>query len=69
MTPTLLRTIHRAIRFSIAFHVTSAYGHKRLHSPVLQHDRFEALTGRFGLRGPLAARKLTSCRIVADDRL
>ena len=28
----------------------SAYGYKRLYGPTEQHARFEALTGRFGLR-------------------
>ena len=37
-------------------------------APGRQHDRFPALTGHFGPRGPLAATKPTFCRTAADDR-
>ncbi len=46
----------------------SAYGYKRRYRPALEHDLFPAITGHFGLRGPLAATKPTFCRTVADDR-
>ena len=44
----------------------SGYGYERRYRPALEPDRFPALSGHSGLRGPLAATMPTFCRTVAD---